>query len=77
MLRDFREANGIGIQFQHISLRLPVDSGDLLAFQLTAPHGTSALLSQETQAVNRAAQKNLRNVKRHQGRIPGDSTNLL
>lgn len=71
MLRDFREANGIGIQFQHISLRLPVDSGDLLA------HGTSALLSQETQAVNRAAQKNLRNVKRHQGRIPGDSTNLL
>lgn len=42
--------------FNTFLLRLPVDSGDLSAFQLTAPHGTSALLSQETQAVNRAAQ---------------------
>ena len=77
MLRDFREANGIGIQFQHISLRLPVDSGDLLAFQLTAPHGTSALLSQEPQGYHRCGTSDL-HVKRHQGRIPGDSyTNLL
>ena len=75
MSRDFREANGMGIQFQHMSFATTVVDCDDIDWPFCFWHLTALrLLSQETQAVT-AAQNLSRNVNLIHGRIPGDSTN--